>query len=98
MSSTYAWVITQDCLPPRSGKSLEGIRGPSSCHLSREEIVSQPEAKKFRMLDADGVVYVYGWFVDLVGTATGFEPKDDFGEPELGCTDIQYRDGVWKSL
>lgn len=96
MSSTYAWVITED-----NGEvdTIVGIRGPSSCHLTKDEIVNHPEAKKFRLVDDDDIVYCHGYFVDLVGKASGFEPKDNFGEPELGCTKIQYyEDGVWKSL
>lgn len=100
MSSTYAWVITENNTELYNEEnSIVGIRGPSSCHLTKDEIVNHSEAKKFRLVDDDDIVYCGGYFVDLAGNASGFEPKDNFGEPELGCTTIQYyEDGVWKSL
>lgn len=49
----------------------------------------------FRMLDDDGEVYYHG----KSSCSSSFDPLDDFGMPNAGCTDIQYfEDGRWKSL
>ena len=50
---------------------------------------------KFRMLDDDGMVYYVGYSND----SSSFQPLDDFGMPNAGCTDIQYlENGKWESL
>ena len=102
MPSPYCWVITQDVQQNKlpGEKSLVGVMGPRGCHLTMEEIKYHPKAQCFRLRDDDKEVYAIGYFVDLKGNASGFEPKDDYGEPSLGCTDIQYRqkNGVWESL
>jgi hypothetical protein len=92
----YVWVITQDNLD----MGLKGIRGPAACDLNEDEIRRHPKAEKFRLLDDDGEIYVYGYFVDLTGDADGFEPLDDYGKGGLGATEIQYRntEGEYKTL
>ena len=40
----------------------------------------------FRMLDDDGEVYYHG----RSSIKDSFQPLDDFGEPNAGCTMIQY--------
>jgi hypothetical protein len=53
---------------------------------------------EFRLLDDDGNVYYRG-FSDDNESEEAFAPLDDYGTPEAGCTDIQYRiNGGWKSL
>lgn len=50
---------------------------------------------KFRMSDDDGEIYYYGYSND----SSSFDPLDDFGMPNAGCTDIEYyEDGKWSSL
>lgn len=50
---------------------------------------------RFRMLDDDEEVYYEGY----TSISSSFDPLDDFGMPNAGCTDIQYREnGEWKSL
>lgn len=95
-TAPYVWGITQDNLD----MGLKGLRGPSECHLSLDEIRKHPKAEKFRLLDDDGEIYVYGYFVDLTGEADGFEPLDDYGTGGLGATEIQYRneEGEYKTL
>jgi hypothetical protein len=102
----YIWVITKDHLAePGSAKgtntNAEGITGPNlglPC-FTAEEVVKHPDAKQFRMLDDDGEVYYSGVLLDPYNITSGFEPKDHYGEPNAGCTDIQYREGgEWKSL
>lgn len=94
----YAWGITQDNLD----LDLVGIMGPSNLPLATlDEIRKHPKAEKFRLLDDDGEIYCYGYFVDLTGEADGFEPLDDYGTGGLGATEIQYRDtetGEYKTL
>lgn len=104
MPSPYCWVITKDLQQNKlpGEKSIEGICGPRGCHWKREQIENHANAKRFRMLDDDGEVYCEGYMIDLTGNASGFEPKDDYGEPSLGCTEIQYwesgKGGGWKTL
>ena len=50
---------------------------------------------KFRLLDDDGEVYYYG----VSSNSSSFAPLDDFGMPNDGCTEIQYKkNGVWETL
>ena len=51
---------------------------------------------KFRMLDDDGELYYEGYSDD----DSSFDPLDDFGTPNAGCTEIQYKDekGKWSTL
>lgn len=50
---------------------------------------------RFRMLDDDNEIYYEG----RCTPATEFEPLDDFGRANAGCTSIQYReDGMWVDL
>lgn len=106
----YAWVITKDYHPdpkakPGTNANAVGVIGPKyGLKLTAEQIQAHPKAQKFRMLlDSDprhpDIAYE-GYFVDDGDPhATGFEPKDDFGEPNVGATDIQYLEGgVWKTL
>ena len=101
----YAWLITKDFMPQEGAKegttgNAVGLIGPSfGLPLTAEEIKKHPKAQKFRMLDDDKEVYYEGVFVDCNDRYTGFEPKDDFGEPNAGCTEIQFREGgAWKTL
>lgn len=95
----YAWVITKDKID--DGERV-GTVGPRSASLSKDEIVTHPARQRFRMLDDDGEVYYEGFFVDLSDENSGFEPLDDFGMPNAGCTEIQYwesgKGGGWKTL
>ncbi len=94
--SRYTWVITKDCLEPLGQKNLVGKMGPRGATLTAEQVKSAVGAQHFRMKDADGEIYVEGF---ICGDFDGFEPKDDFGEPSLGCTDIEYLEkGKWVGL
>lgn len=102
---SYAWVITKDLMPQEGAKpgtngNAVGLIGPRfGLPLTAEEIEKHPKAKKFRMLDDDKNVYYEGYFVDEFDRYTGFEPKDDFGEPNAGCTEIQFLEhGAWNTL
>ena len=81
----YAWAI----------KNQAVSNGP----FTIEQIYDHPLKEPFRLLDDDGEIYYEGFFVSLSDDATGFEPLDDFGRPDSGCTSIQYREnGQWKTL
>lgn len=63
------------------------------------EIKSLGFTAAFSLHDDDGVKYYHGYSKPLQDV-DGFEPLDDFGMPNAGCTDIRYRDseGFYKSL
>ena len=75
------WTITKDLI---DGEAV-GVCGPRACGLSAEEIAAHQDATRFRLKDDDGAVYYEGV---LVG-GDGFEPLDDFGTPNAGCTSIE---------
>jgi len=57
-----------------------------------------PFAHKFRMLDDDGIVYYVGYCEDG-DSEEAFNPLDDYGMPNDGCTEIQYwENGKWETL
>jgi hypothetical protein len=78
-----SWVVTVDRIG--DGEAI-GVHGPSDTELSGSEVRRHPDRKRFRMLDDDGEVYYQGF---LVG-GDGFEPLDDYGRPNAGCTEIQF--------
>lgn len=91
----YGWIITRDYLfeenekHPVEGienKSDVGIIGGSDTKYTKEEILSK--GVLFRMKDDDGELYYEG---KLLG-GYGFEPLDDFGTPNAGCTSIWYKE------
>jgi|TARA_R100001143_G_C3335217_1_gene121449 hypothetical protein len=88
MSSEYNWTITKDYI--ESGANT-GLTGPSnkSRHTANEA--------SFKMFDDDGKMYYAG---TIWGDYDGFEPLDDFGMPNAGCTSIEYKNagGVWEAL
>lgn len=87
MSCPYKWQIIKDLLTMESDKLPELVSGPRNCL----DNVEMPD--KFRMLDDDGVVYYEGICNCLSNNhpdVNGFEPLDDFGEPNAGCTSIEY--------
>jgi len=75
------WVITKDFIA--AGEHV-GI-------YSRDGIPALDYHQQFQLSDADGQVYYEG-VADLRYTDTeeGFEPLDNFGKPNDGCTDIAY--------
>ena len=79
--SSYGWVITEDHV--LYCKSRVGVMGPRDCKFSSDEIKSK--GKKFAMHDDDGNLHFKGY---LLG-GSGFEPLDDFGMADTGCTRIK---------
>lgn len=106
--SRYGWLITRDVLydmvdAPEDVDGLineAGTHGPSDAVLTREQILEH--GVEFQMLDDDGELYYEGvvaWATDYKN-GSGFEPLDDFGRGNAGCTEIRYRDtdGEWRTL
>jgi hypothetical protein len=79
----YNWVITKDHIGLGGDK---GIIGPRSATKTLEQI--KKEGDYFQMVTCDGELYYDGY---ICGDYEGFEPLDDFGMPNAGCTDIRYR-------
>jgi len=89
------WKITKVNVSSEVFKS--GI-GTKSCDFDEETFKKLPHYE-FRMLDGDGIVPYYGISTNN-NTQEAFEPLDDFGAPNAGCTDIQYKNdlGEWENL
>lgn len=91
----YGWIITRDLLHEDATawhdengiRSAAGTMGPHGVRFTKEEIL---KGKEFKMYDDDMNHYYEG---RIVGDYSGFEPLDDFGMPDSGCTSIWY-DGV----
>jgi hypothetical protein len=96
------WIIDRDYIssgedrvPSKKGTNAFAV---GVCSRSWLKLTSEQRKKataRFRMLDDDGNVY-YG------GRCTAdveFQPLDDFGMPNAGCTTIQFREnGEWRTL
>lgn len=100
----YGWIITKDniadpSVTPPSNLNAKGMMGPSDCPFTAEEIKAKGE--KFRMLDDDEEVYYYGYCLSEGDEIGAFSPLENFGMPNAGCADIQYKNpktGVYESL
>jgi|APSaa5957512576_1039674.scaffolds.fasta_scaffold00033_6 hypothetical protein len=86
MSRAYAWIITESHL--ESLKDELGTLGPGGAVYSEEEITEF--GRKFEMYDDDDILYYTGY---ICGEYDGFEPLDDFGMPNAGCTSIKLDSG-----
>ncbi|MFU8849475.1 hypothetical protein ACNAW0_00550 [Micromonospora sp. SL1-18] len=112
--SLYAWVITRDRAHElRGGESEVGTAGPRQATEEMVER-ARTEGRPWRMLDEGdvdagrtgvgpeerGVVYEgLIWTAGEPGGDEDFGPLYDFGTPNYGCVEIQYRDGErWDSL
>ena len=85
MRARYRWIITKDYLNEGLEISDVGREGPHN--LNPEVDLSETQ---FRMYDDDGELYYEG---AIFGDFTGFEPLDDFGTPNAGCTEIKLKHG-----
>ena len=83
-TSTYRWIIKHD--HSSVGSYDVGIEGPSNAD---DELTAEPA--HFMMYDDDHELYYEG---TLFGRYGGFEPLDDFGTPNAGCTMIKIN-GKW---
>ena len=85
MAAEYRWVITRDLIS-RDDDDDTGVTGPSDADADVTD-----NAAKFSMWDDDDNCYYEGM---LYGDYAGFEPLDDFGTPNAGCSAIKL-DGEW---
>lgn len=85
-----------------SNANAVGMVGPRDAKLTADEIIRQPQARRFRMKDDDGELYYEGVLVVMPedGGEAEFRPLDDFGTPNAGATIIEYQrpDGTWEPL
>jgi hypothetical protein len=83
-ASSYAWIITQNILEHCPAKVI----GPRSAPEALVKELTAGAGQPFRLFDDDGHLYYEG---RIVGRFEGFEPLDDYGQPNAGCTSIQLR-------
>jgi hypothetical protein len=99
--STYAWVITRDHLAELGDYSVPkrvGVSGPRDA--TDAQLALAAKGRAWRVLDDDGEIYYSGriWAAEP-GSDDDFGPLDDFGAPDAGATEIQYRSGNrWETL
>ena len=80
---SYAWTITW---------AMEGLEDEVGTVSVGDNWKSDWSRKsEFSLYDDDEVLYYKGV---IVGDYDGFEPLDDFGMPNAGCTGIKY-EGEW---
>lgn len=100
----YKWKILEDHIAtpgaqPGTTSNAVGLIGPGN---ATAEDIELPD--RFRMYDGDGELYYEGVTNALScrkPDVTGFEPLDDFGEPNAGCCEIRYYNRelcVWEEL
>ena len=80
--SKYRWIIEKDHI---SGE-CNGVSGPQNYNPKIKE-----GKVKFELFDDDKILYYTGV---LFGKYEGFEPLDDFGMPNAGCTLVKIN-GEW---
>lgn len=93
-----AWIIDKDYgaapnAKPGTNANAVGVMGPRGFNGDQSKLVH-----RFRMLNDDRELAYEGRSDD----DSSFGPLDDFGEPNVGCTVIQYwvpgPGGGWKDL
>lgn len=94
-----AWIIDRDIIADPDDRVLSkrgtnayavGVHSPDW-----SDRLDKLATERFRMLDDDGNVYYGG----RCTRETEFEPLDDFGMPNAGCTTIEFREhGEWRVL
>jgi hypothetical protein len=83
------WIITKDY--------VEKGYAVGKCSTNYEKENHDKLIHKFRMLDDDNNVYYHG----LSNNDSSFSPLDNFGQPNAGCSYIQYQNPitkVWETL
>jgi hypothetical protein len=84
------WIITHDIL--KNGKNID-IRSRDYDESMKDNLIHL-----FRLLDGDNKVYYEG-LSDDCDSESAFDPLDDFGEGNAGCTEIQYLcKNIWQTL
>ena len=104
----YAWIIDKEQSDDGIGNLKPSTRrtiGPRSASENLLARLKAGEGRPFRMLDDDDELIVEGRIIssdpsDDMGEEY-FGPLEDFGEPNAGCTSIQYQNPVtkeWETL
>lgn len=78
------WVITKD------HDVVNDCKNATPEQIERLKIAGYTEP--FKMFDDDGILYYSG----LTKKDADFDPLDDFGTPNAGCTEIQYYNPLTK--
>ena len=99
----YAWKISFDHLDhvkddtagPRNIDPALEAKLDAAIKGGRKNAADFPEVEWFRMYDDDGELYYTGVRTGEsddsgYGSEHGFEPLDDYGTPNAGCTEIRY--------
>ena len=98
MSTNYGWMIHTDCISEEETGPIDvKIYGPKECPQDLLNKLRAGEGTEFEIYDDDNILYYKG---RIIGACYGFEPLDDFGEPNAGATMIKYKnkEGEWEVL
>ena len=88
-----AWWIEQDYID--GGKAVGEWNGRFRPENDSIEMCRKVCKHPFRMYDDDGILYYEGYSND----SSSFQPLDEFGMPNAGCTEIKYlENGKWETL
>ena len=85
LTQNDTWVITQDHDVCNDS--------PNATPEQVAQLKKDGFTAHFKMYDDDGILYYSGYGKPLTDVE-GFEPLDDYGMPNAGCTEIKYRDSV----
>lgn len=94
----YAWIITRDLIDTDPTKmNSVGVTGPSNASDVLVARLKVGGGECFRLYDDDHVLCYEG---RIIHKRSGFEPLDDYGIDNDGCTRIKYHepDGEWRYL
>jgi hypothetical protein len=85
MAAKYRWIITKDLITDPNDEGCRDDHGTEGPWDANDSVTANEAA--FVMKDDDGEPYYHG---KIYGDYEGFEPLDDFGTPNAGCTTIWY--------
>lgn len=90
------WEVTKDHIAGKEGEVRDVcVQSPDFDEAYAERMIYQ-----FRMYDDDGNLYYEGRSDDD-NSGRAFDPLDDYGTPNAGCTTIRYWNpdkGIWDHL
>jgi|TARA_R110000764_G_scaffold231390_1_gene323016 hypothetical protein len=93
----YGWKITAE-YDSGEFKPCRPIYGPCGIKDGPRQRLDSDQGIRFRMHDDDGHLMASGKLIPDDHTDQ-FEPLDDYGEANYGCTEIRYwQDGGWSAL
>ena len=89
----YCWIITKDHIDSDSVSTMgpREVAGATVGSPLLDLFYKSVNPTRFSLYDDDGECYYDGM---LYGDFTGFEPLDDFGTPNAGCTKMKLA-GEW---